>query len=241
MNYLIKSFKAFNKTDITIWSVSIISLIASFVISGGDDLLTLISSLIGVTSLIFIAKGNVIGQFLMIVFAVMYSVVSFKFHYYGEVATYLGMATPSAFITALAWMKNQYNDTQVAVAEVKKRGWIILTAITVLVTAVFYFILEALNTPNLFFSTVSVTTSFLAAGLMFLRSRHYAVGYMSNDMILVILWILATIEEISYLPMVINFSIFFINDLYGFISWSKMEKNQQSVKPSQADCNMQSN
>ena len=228
MDYLIKSFRDFTKLDIIIWTGSVTALIISFAASGGGDALTLIASLIGVTSLIFIAKGNVIGQFLMILFAVIYSIISFTFHYYGEMVTYMCMTAPSALITAIAWIKNPYSETQVAVGEVRWRGWLALVSATVAITIIFYFILEALDTPNLFFSTISVTTSFLAAGLMFLRSQYYATGYMANDLILVILWILASLEDISYLPMVVNFAIFFIDDLYGYISWSRMKKVQSA-------------
>ena len=228
MDYLIKSFREFTKLDIIIWTGSVTALIISFAASGGGDALTLIASLIGVTSLIFIAKGNVIGQFLMILFAVIYSIISFTFHYYGEMVTYMCMTAPSALITAIAWIKNPYSETQVAVGEVRWRGWLALVSATVAITIIFYFILAALDTPNLFFSTISVTTSFLAAGLMFLRSQYYATGYMANDLILVILWILASLEDISYLPMVVNFAIFFINDLYGYISWSRMKKVQSA-------------
>lgn len=56
------------------------------------------------------------------------------------------------------------------------------------VTAVFYFILAALDTPNLVFSTISVITSFLAAALTMLRSSYYALGYAANDIVLIILW-----------------------------------------------------
>lgn len=228
MDYLIKSFRDFTKLDIIIWTGSVTALIISFAASGGGDALTLIASLIGVTSLIFIAKGNVIGQFLMILFAVIYSIISFTFHYYGEMVTYMCMTAPSALITAIAWIKNPYSETQVAVGEVRWRGWLALVSATAAITIIFYFILAALDTPNLFFSTISVTTSFLAAGLMFLRSQYYATGYMANDLILVILWILASLEDISYLPMVVNFAIFFINDLYGYISWSRMKKVQSA-------------
>ena len=228
MDYLIKSFRDFTKLDIIIWTGSVTALIISFAASGGGDALTLIASLIGVTSLIFIAKGNVIGQFLMILFAVIYSIISFTFHYYGEMVTYMCMTAPSALITAIAWIKNPYSETQVAVGEVRWRGWLALVSATVAITIIFYFILAALDTPNLFFSTISVTTSFIAAGLMFLRSQYYATGYMAIDLILVILWVLASLEDISYLPMVVNFAIFFINDLYGYISWSRMKKVQSA-------------
>ena len=57
------------------------------------------------------------------------------------------------------------------------------------------YITKKLNTPNLIFSTISVVTSFFAASLTMLRSSYYALGYASNDIVLIILWILASIKD----------------------------------------------
>ena len=87
----------------------------------------------------------------------------------------------------------------------------------------FYYILKLLDTPNLFFSTVSIITSFLAAALTMLRSSYYAMGYAANDVVLIVLWVMASMENPAYIPVVVNFAIFLLNDLYGFVSWKKRE------------------
>jgi len=101
-----------------------------------------------------------------------------------------------------------------------------LTISGVLVTGVFYCILDRLHTPNIIFSTISIITSFLATALTMLRSSYYAVGYAANDIVLIVLWVLASIENPAYIPVVVNFAIFFLNDMYGFISWKKRELSQ---------------
>ena len=94
------------------------------------------------------------------------------------------------------------------------------------VTWGFYSLLLVLDTPNIIFSTISITTSFIAASLTMLRSSYYALGYASNDIVLIILWILASKENPIYIPVVVNFSIFLFNDMYGFVSWKKRELAQ---------------
>lgn len=59
-----------------------------------------------------------------------------------------------------------------------------------------------------------------------LRSSYYAMGYAANDIVLIILWTLASLENPVYIPVVVNFSIFFLNDMYGFVSWKKRELQQ---------------
>ena len=87
-----------------------------------------------------------------------------------------------------------------------------------------YRILDALNTPHILFSTISIATSVLAATLTMLRSSYYALGYASNDIVLIILWTLASMENPIYIPVVVNFAIFFFNDMYGFLCWKRREK-----------------
>ena len=103
-------------------------------------------------------------------------------------------------------------------------AWIGAAAITVL----FYFVLEYFNTSNIVPSTISVTTSFVAVYLTFRRSPWFALAYASNDVVLIVLWIIASAEDISYLPMVFCFVAFLANDLYGFFNWRRMQREQNN-------------
>ncbi len=224
-------FRDLTKFEMTLWLTSVAAVIASFVASGGGDWLTMASSLIGVTALIFVAKGYVLGQILTVVFAVFYGVVSFYFHYYGEVLTYLGMTAPIAVAAVISWARNPYKGTaEVTVRHLTARQVIGVFAGAVIVTAIFYSILRALGTANLLPSTLSVTTSFIACTLTVLRSPYYAIGYAANDIVLIVLWTLATADNLSYLPMVVCFVLFLANDLYGYSNWKRMRRRQEEMK-----------
>jgi len=232
MKKYLASFKTLTKFEKGLWlislAVTLLSYVLSYLFSGGGDLLNLIASLIGVTALIFVAKGLVLGQLLTVVFSVFYGIISVLFAYYGEMITYLFMTTPMAIVAAVEWIKNPYKDTlEVKVHKVTKKQLVVMWLLALLVTVLFYFILKALNTTNLVFSTISITTSFIASYLTFLRSPYYAIGYSANDVVLIILWILASVENISYLPMVACFIMFLFNDLYGFYNWRRMQKRQK--------------
>jgi len=128
----------------------------------------------------------------------------------------------------ISWIKNPYKDTGVVkISRVTKKALIILSLLSAVVTVIFYFILDYFNTLSIFWSTISITTSFVAVSLTFLRSPYYALAYATNDIVLIILWTLATMESVSYFPMVICFAVFLFNDIYGFINWIKMEKGQK--------------
>lgn len=223
---MIKSIKNLSVFEKLLWLISVIVVSMSFFVSKDIEWITLIASLIGVTALIFIAKGDVLGQILTVVFSILYAVVSYKQKYYGEMITYLGMTAPIAVLSIITWLKNPYSENQVKVNHIKKKTFLILSLITVIVTALFYFILKAFGTASLLISTVSITTSFLAASLTMLRSPYYAAAYALNDIVLIIMWIIVSVNDMSYFPMILCFVMFLVNDIYGFINWNRMKKEQ---------------
>ncbi|MEA5041322.1 MAG: nicotinamide riboside transporter PnuC [Oscillibacter ruminantium] len=221
-------FHYFSRGERTLWFGSVLAIVIAFCLFDRDNYLTLMASLIGVTSLIFNAKGNSFGQLLMIIFSLLYGVISFSFSYYGEMMTYLGMTMPMAVCALISWIKNPYNGNkaEVKVNHLSQMEWGFLWVLTTLITLVFYFILRYFYTANIIPSTISVTTSFAAVYLTFRRSPYYAIGYAANDIVLIVLWALATLEEASYLSVVVCFLAFLVNDVYGFINWRKMGKRQ---------------
>lgn len=221
--------KTLTKKEWMLWICSLIVVMISNIATKDFDMLTLVAALTGVTSLIFVAKGNVWAQILMIIFSILYGIISFHFHYWGEMITYLGMTMPMSVWSTITWLKNpsKENGNEVQIQSLNRKHIIVLVITSIIVTAFFYYILKYFNTPNIVFSTISITTSFLAASLTMLRSSYYAIWYAMNDIVLIVLWVLASIKNPAYTPVVVNFSIFFLNDVYGFMSWKKREVKQE--------------
>ena len=212
------------------WGSSVGLILISFFLFDRVNFMTLAASLIGTTSLIFNAKGNPIGQALMVVFSLLYGVIFYTFFYFGEMITYLGMIGPMALFALISWLRNPYkgNHAEVAVNRLENKELALMYVLTALVTVAFYFILDYFDTANMIPSTLSVTTSFVAVYLTFRRSPYFALAYAANDVVLIVLWTLAAVEDISYLSVIICFVMFLVNDLYGFVSWKRMEKRQMA-------------
>ena len=221
----------FSKGELALWGGSAGLILISFFLFDRSNLLTLVASLIGITSLIFSAKGNPIGPALMIVFSLLYGVISYTFSYFGEMITYLGMTGPMALFALISWLRNPYNGNhaEVAVNRLENKELVLMYVLTALVTLAFYFILDHFDTANMIPSTLSVTTSFIAVYLTFRRSPYFALAYAANDVILIVMWTMAAAEDISYLSVIICFVTFLVNDLYGFINWKRMEKRQMET------------
>ena len=222
----------FSQGELILWSSSAGLILVSFLLFDRVNYMTLTASLIGITSLIFNAKGNPVGQALMVVFSLLYGAISYTFSYFGEMITYLGMTGPMALFALISWLRNPYkgNHAEVAVNRIGKWEYAGMYVLTALVTLLFYGILDHFQTANMIPSTLSVTTTFIAVYLTFRRSPYFALAYAANDVILILLWTLAAKENISYLSVIICFVVFLVNDLYGFISWKRMEKRQMKAE-----------
>ena len=218
----------FSKGELILWFSSLSLITVSFLLFDREGYLTLIASLIGATSLIFCAKGNPIGPFLMVIFGILYGIISLTFRYYGEMITYVGMSVPMSAFSFIAWIRNPYKGkvSEVAISRLRKKDVYGMLVLTFAATVLFYFILMAFDTANLIPSTLSVATSFLAVLLTYKRSPYYALVYAANDVVLIVLWILAAMTDISYLSVIICFITFLVNDIYGFINWRQMQKKQ---------------
>lgn len=221
-------FKGLKRREWVLYIISLIIAVGSNLLVPDISVVAVAATAVGMTALILLARGDTWGQIMVVVFSFLYAVESWEFHYYGELITYLGMTMPIAALSVYQWVSHPYEEAEHEVAVQKMTPKLLATciALAIVVTVVFYFVLGYFNTPNLVISTISVTTSVTAAYLMFIRNKYYAIAYASNDVVLIVLWILASIEDLNYLPMVCNFAMFLANDIYGYVCWRIREKEQ---------------
>lgn len=220
------SFTFFEKV---LWLGSILLILGSYFLFGGSGRLTLAASLVGVTSLLFNAKANPLGPLLMVLFSLLYGIISYRFAYYGEMLTYLGMTGPMSVLALISWLKNPYQGqrAQVRIARLTDRTATAIVALSLVATLVFYYILRAFHTTNLLPSTVSVATSFLAVAFTYKRSPLFALAYAANDGVLILLWTLAAQADPGYWSVVTCFAVFLLNDTYTYINWCKLQRQQE--------------
>ena len=225
-----KLFPKFTKFEIGLWVVSVVTMTLGFIVAK-QGVLHFIASLVGVTGLIFHAKANVVGPAMLVVFATLYGIISIQNKYYGEMITYLFMSAPMEIVSIVEWLKHPHQESaEVEICQLGKRKAVMLAIATAVIAVAFYFILSALNTASIWVSTLSVTTSFLAAALTYFRNPYYAVGYVFNDIVLIILWVIACGNDVSNVVMVACFVMFLANDLYAFINWQKMQRRQTAER-----------
>lgn len=227
-----KVINYFSTGELMLWGFSVALILVAFSLFGGNGFLSLIASVIGVTAILLNAKGNPFGQLLMIIFSLLYGIISYSFSYYGEMLTYLGMTMPMAAFALITWLRHPYNGnhSEVQVNSLTRLETVMMFFSAVVLTVIFYVILNYFHTANIVPSTISVTTSFLAVYLTFRRSPYFSLAYAANDIVLIILWTLASYSDTRYIAVAVCFITFLLNDIYGFISWQKMKDKQNKLE-----------
>ncbi len=222
-------FKGFTRWDWLVLLFSLTVVTTCNLLTSGVTWSTAAGVVVGAVALVFMARGDVWGQILTVVFSILYGITSWHFRYYGEMITYLCMTLPMAMMAVISWLRHPYqgNKAEVEIHRLtgRQRLWMVVWTLTA--TAALGMVLWWLDTPNLPFSILSVTTSFLAAYLTYYRSTWYALAYAANDIVLIILWVLASVKDIAFTPMIGCFAVFLLNDLYAFAHWRRRERRQR--------------
>ena len=225
-----KLFKDWNLFEIIFMFASILVLALCFAFSADRNVFSFITSIVGIVAVLMVAKGLTVAPIVNIVYCVLYSIISIVQCYYGEAIIYIFLMLPIYIMSIVSWLrnKNPNNKSTVKIKAIGGMEYLYLAIGTVVAAVGFYFLLKALNTSELFVSTISLVTSAVASYLMLRRCSYYAIGFILNDVILIILWSLAMARSgIGYLPTVISFVVFLINDIYGLVHWKLEEKKQR--------------
>lgn len=224
MKKLFKDWTIFEKTLLFI-SIILVGLVG---IIFNSPFITILCAISGITTALLQAKGKVLGQVTGLLLIILYSYISFKNKFYGEVIIYLIIMFPMYIMSIVSWLRHQNKKTNtVEVYKIKKSEWIIVSIISVISFVGIYFLLKLFDTNQLFISSLSVIDSLFAIYLNIRRSKYSFHFYVVNDLIVIILWGIPVISgSLILLPMVFNPIINLINDIYGIYNWKKLEKLQ---------------
>lgn len=220
--------KDWNKSEkiLLFGSIILVSLVA---IIFKSDLLTTICSIEGIITVLLLAKGKNLGQVFGIIITILYSIVSFKNKFYGEVIIYIVLMLPMYIIGIISWARHTNKKTNtVDVNIINGKEWLLACIIVIVIFIGIYHLLKSFNTNELIVSTISVVASLFAVYLQIRRSRFSFYFYIINDLILFLLWGIPVIHgNLLILPMVFNPIINLINDSYGVYNWKRLEKEQR--------------
>lgn len=188
------------------------------------DILSVLTSIVGIWGIFYIAKGDLIAHYIYILYSILYSIVSLIAGYYGETIIYTFVMLPIHINSILSWKKHlrQTGKKTVEAQKINKKQIIISTSIALVLSVPFYFLLANINTEMPFCSTLSLSSSCLAAYFMLKRTDFFSIIFAFDDLFLIILWSVKMFnDDISCMPTLLVCLGLFISDFYSAISWKK--------------------
>ena len=220
--------KKWNKFERVYLYISLSSIIIVSIIFK-SDILTTVCSIIGIIVVLLIAKGKNLGQVLGIILTVMYSIVSFKNKYYGEVIIYIFFMLPMFIVGIISWIRHHHIETNsVEINALSKKEWIIILLIIPVLFVGIYFVLKLFNTNEIILSTMSALSCLMGIYLQIRRTRSSFIVYGINDISLILLWGMPLIHgNYTIFPIFLNAIFLFIDDIYGVYNWKKIMKLQK--------------
>lgn len=193
----------------------------------------LTSTLFGLLCVFTQAKGKVINQFLCVVYFIFYIIISYTQAVYGEAILYLIIMLPLYIYGCIHWLKNRDKKDNVVLVRgnLSKKEWLIFSLCLCGVAVGVFFVLKALNTAEVWVSTLAFVSMLPAVYLLVRRCKWNQVAFLINDFIVPIIWLLLIINGSTILiPMFVGYFFQITYDVYGLINWIKLEKKQKADK-----------
>lgn len=126
------------------------------------------------------------------------------------------------------WLKHQDNTNTVVIKDITKKELIIVLLSQIVLFGGYYYLLKVFNTNNVLVSTLSIVASLIATYLTARRSEHGFIGFIINDIILILLWGIPVLTgNLAIIPVVLCPILLLINDIYGAYNWKKIKNEQR--------------
>jgi nicotinamide mononucleotide transporter len=227
-NWTLKHFwTGYNTFEKLFMLFGVLLQIAVFVICP-DTPLNIIAGLAGVVSVVMCAKGRTMFYFVGFIQTCTYLVLSWQNKFYGEVLENLFY-----FVTMIwgifVWKKNETKNedgTEDVLAKVfTPVQWILSIVCTVIATLIMGKWLTSIGSAQAYTDAATNIMAIFAQLLMVRRYREQWAWWLVIDLFCIKLWWVA-----GNWSMVAMYIFWTANTIYGWINWSKLNKEQNTKR-----------
>lgn len=229
-------FKGWTKLELT-W-LTLFAIVNLYLFFAWDDtFIGLVSSLSGMLCVVLAAKGKIGTFYLGIIQAGTYAYIAFGYGLYGEALLNGLFYLPIQFIGIYMWNKNKISSEDSVVGEevVTKRltikNWLVVGGIGVVSIILFTWLLNILGGNTTGLDSTTTILSIIAQFLMLYRFVEQWVMWIVINVLTIAMWFIAL--GLSDAPadhtMLVMWTFFLLNSVYGYINWLKMNKRQREV------------
>lgn len=224
---ILKEWSLFEISWLLIFTIINIYLFFAF----DDTLIGLAASLTGMLCVVLVAKGKISNYFFGAINTALYAYLSYKQQLFGEVMLNGLFYFPIQFIGFYLWSKKKTKTNGVTTIEVKrltKNGWLITISIAVAAIASYALFLKYLGGKQVWLDSSTNVLSIIAQILMLKRFAEQWVIWIVINMLSITMWSIAFMTSGESITILVMWSAYLVNSIYGYINWSKLAEQQEA-------------
>lgn len=224
-----KLFKDWNKFEI-IWLILSTIIMCILSIIWKDSLLALISGVTGILGVVLAAKGRISTYFFATINVASYAYITFNNHLYGEFMLNAFYYIPMNILGYYLWTKHKNKESNEILCKSLKMKQLIVLLLIVLLVVVFYWrILTYIGGQLTLIDSISTVLSVIALILQILRFAEQWLLWIIVNVVSVVMWGLLIGKDSSAITMVVMWTSYLINSIYGYYNWKKISlKNTEN-------------
>lgn len=197
--------------------------------SWNQSVTALVASMTGLWTVVLVAKGKVENYYFGIVNVALYGLLAYQAQFFGEVMLNWAFFLPAQFVGLYIWKNNLNVGNYVKTESLTLRNKVLLGLGALLAIGLYALVLMELkgNLPTL--DSTSTVLSVLAQLLMIKRMTEQWAMWITVDVVSIYMWATTFLATGSGLLMVVMWSAYLVNAVYGWYNWRKMNKTQEAV------------
>lgn len=228
MKFIVNYFKDWTLFE-KIWLLSFTLINIYLFFAWGDTITGLIASLTGMICVVLVAKAKISNYYFGIVNVVLYAYIAWQSKYYGEVMLNVIYFLPMQFVGLYCWNKHcnvtkTKDDVKVSNLSTKERiYWSLISVVGIVAYGLF---LKYLQGTLPFIDSTSTVLSVIAMFLMVKRVTEQWLLWIAIDVVSIYMWFYILAQGGNEISMLIMWSAFLVNAIYGYFNWRKLGKIQ---------------
>ncbi len=228
MSSFMSQFKNWTKFEI-VWIISMTILLVVSSVMMQDTMLGIITTLTGMLCVVLVAKGNIWNYFWGIINVSLYAFICYQANYAGDFMLNAFFYLPMNVIGLLMWRRHY--DAQADIVDTRYfnlKKWLVTIIGIALATYVLSYGIPVINSilgmdtnPLPIVDAFTTTASICAMLLMVYRYTEQWIVWIVVNLLSIFMWL-----NLGDSAMVIMFTAYEINAIYGYINWRKLNNVQ---------------
>ncbi|HQQ62973.1 MAG TPA: nicotinamide riboside transporter PnuC [Pseudomonadales bacterium] len=211
-----------------LWAVVFIAAGSMVSLFSKDSLLNYVILVAGILCVVLAAKGNIWNYFFGIINSLGYAYVSYVNGLYGDMGLNVLFFVPTGIVGFFMWKRHAAGGT-VVMRSLKSahQGCVgVICLVSIVILGGCLSLIKTQNTP--YIDATATVLSIVATLLMMWRYKEQWMLYIALNIVTIVMWAIRILNGSSDgTIMIVMWSAFLVNSVYGYINWHKgsMRKN----------------